>query len=85
MGRGIAYNRHKETVKKEKVKEYYSRGSTKSPREIGIVARTPALCSCDMCGNPRRHDVYGDPRTLQEIKADLDYEEQLEEYYEDVA
>ena len=35
-------------------------------RELGIVTRTPKICSCTICGNPRRH--FGDV-TLQERKA----------------
>ncbi|MFP3941396.1 MAG: hypothetical protein ACLF0P_13945 [Thermoanaerobaculia bacterium] len=26
-----------------------------SPRRVGLYAETPKVCSCWMCGNPRRH------------------------------
>ena len=42
----------------------YARGNA---RVIGMLARTPAPCSCPMCGNPRRH--FG-KRTLKEIVMD---------------
>lgn len=37
-------------------------------RRMGIFVRTPARCSCEMCGNPRRH--FGRV-TRQELAADL--------------
>jgi hypothetical protein len=40
-------------------------------RIIGITARTPAQCSCYMCGNPRKH--YKE-KTIQEKIADERYE-----------
>jgi len=40
-----------------------------SPRRVGLYARTPKVCSCTMCGNPRRR--HGWP-TLQERRALLD-------------
>jgi hypothetical protein len=39
-------------------------------RVYGIHARTPKVCSCWMCGNPRRYWGSGEWRlTVQEIKA----------------
>jgi hypothetical protein len=35
-------------------------------RRKGIVASTPAVCSCWMCGNPRKYD---NERTIQERRA----------------
>lgn len=35
---------------------------------LGMLAETPKLCSCWMCGNPRRH--LGE-LTLQEVRARL--------------
>lgn len=40
----------------------------------GRLANNIAYCSCSLCGNPRSKNVYGDPLTLQELKADLDKE-----------
>ena len=39
------------------------------PKSLGIVAHTPCTCSCNGCGNPRKH--FG-LKTLQERKAELD-------------
>jgi len=39
-------------------------------------ANTATACSCEMCGNPRKH--WGDI-TVQEKKANLSYREQLKE------
>ena len=39
-------------------------------RDIGRAGTTPAVCSCSMCGNPRKH--YGNKRsarTIQEQRA----------------
>jgi hypothetical protein len=35
-------------------------------RRVGLHAGTGRVCSCSMCGNPRRH--YGEP-TVQERRA----------------
>ncbi len=50
-------------------RQNYSGGYIKSlppaeqARRLGVIAHTAALCSCWMCGNPRR---YGDGPTIQE-------------------
>jgi len=36
---------------------------------IGIKAHTPAICSCHMCGNPRK---YWKQSTLQERKLEVE-------------
>ena len=76
-----AYRRWQEQKKKKKVRKYfvcerhgddgvfdYSRepAPTNDPAIIGIVARTPAACSCYMCGNPRKH---WNELTMQEKRA----------------
>jgi len=43
---------------------------------------TPKPCSCEMCGNPRKHH---NEITNQETKAKVDFVEQVDQYYEDVA
>ncbi len=53
----MAYARHKNTPRPM---GYHSRYHGKTPGK---------LCSCEMCGNPRRH--YGD-RTRQELLAEFD-------------
>jgi hypothetical protein len=35
-------------------------------RRLGIVASTATLCSCHMCGNPRRYWKTKDALTVQE-------------------
>ncbi len=51
-------------------------GREPTPRFCGIHARTPKVCSCRMCGNPRRQALNAmDRLTLLERKAliaDLD-------------
>jgi len=59
--------------------ERWSKGldvSEPNPTSIGRVARTPAQCSEYCCGNPRNH--YGNgAKTLDEIKAELELEEEI--------
>jgi len=45
------------------------------PSFVGIMATTPARCSCHMCGNPRK---WFGQSTRQEKRADLEMHEQLE-------
>lgn len=40
---------------KRKVAHYWTAGD-RSPRAIGIVARTRQMCSCMACGNPARYE-----------------------------
>lgn len=66
--RGIAFRRHKREKAKAKAKKIANDWRVNpSPKRIGMIATTPAPCSCDMCGNPRRHWKQ---KTIQEIKAD---------------
>ena len=60
-----AWRRHQEEKKKRKVVKDYDKWwwQDASPRMIGIKAHTPALCSCWMCGNPRK---YWKEKTIQE-------------------
>ena len=49
---------------------------------VGIRATTPALCSCDMCGNPRRSAWFKkECRTMPERRSDATLSLGLEEYY----
>jgi len=43
-----------------------------SPSELGIATNTPKLCSCHMCGNPRR---YYKELTLGEKRSDQSFDE----------
>ena len=42
---------------------------------VGRYRKTRVPCSCEMCGNPRRHFNL---RTVQELKSEIDEREQLE-------
>jgi hypothetical protein len=57
------------------------RDSRMPHRMKGMVANTPALCSCPMCGNPR-HNGWdtNEKRTIQERKFDEVWEYEIEEY-----
>jgi len=47
------------------------------------LANTLKLCSCSLCGNPRRDNVYGDTLTMQELKALDDSKDQLKCFLEE--
>ncbi|HEV2763516.1 MAG TPA: hypothetical protein VGV38_11110 [Pyrinomonadaceae bacterium] len=58
--------RHHEERIKRRVKKYYGGVHADDPRRNGQVAHTRKLCSCWMCGNPRK---YFDEPTLRERRA----------------
>lgn len=62
-----ALRRHHEQRMKCRVGDYYGGYARGEPRRLGKLAHTRQLCSCRMCGNPRR--IRGE-RTLQERRAD---------------
>lgn len=47
-----------------------------NPKFIGILANTAALCSCYMCGNPRR--MWGQI-SLDEMISNQDFDDQMKE------
>lgn len=68
---------HKRRIGKRAIFNYYCQPYTKLLNEmsqqrvdklIGIYGRTRKVCSCHMCGNPRRKWKQ---RTLAEIKQDI--------------
>ena len=61
-----AVRRHHEQRVKCRVRRYYRGYAAQDPRHLGKIAHAPQLCSCFMCGNPRRY--FGEP-TLQERRA----------------
>lgn len=63
--RGI--RRHHEERVKSRVKSYYGGHAAGDSRSIGRIAHTRRLCSCRMCGNPRK---YFRQATIQELRAD---------------
>lgn len=48
---------------------------------IGKLARAPKICSCAMCGNPRK---FFNSETRKETLSRLMLTEGIEEYYESV-
>jgi len=68
-----ALRRHHEKRKKAWVRKtlshYFMFENDLPPRRVGMYARTPKVCSCFMCGNPRHY--RGRP-TLQERRAALE-------------
>lgn len=64
-----ALRRHHYTrIRNKRIKQnYWGRDFTLNARHLGVCINTPAICSCTMCGNPRR--VWGF-KTLQETKVD---------------
>lgn len=58
-----ALRRHHEKRIKLQVQTYYGGGHRNDPRRIGQLANSRKLCSCSMCGNPRRY--FNEP-TLRE-------------------
>jgi hypothetical protein len=61
-----ALRRHHVERLKHRVAAYYGGWARGNPRHLGKLAHTRQLCSCAMCGNPRRR--LGE-RTLQERRA----------------
>lgn len=63
---------HYQRLKERRVKRKYwcfHSDSQLSKRHLGVAVNTPKICSCWMCGNPRKQP--GDSRTRSEKKADL--------------
>ena len=73
MNRSRAWRRWQAERRKRDVR-HWAYWAVDDPRLIGIYARTPAHCSCDMCGNPRRH--WG-AATRQERKADWALQDEI--------
>ncbi len=60
---------HYRRLKRKRERFWYGTYSAPmGPRHLGMAIATPKVCSCWMCGNPRR---YFREKTLQERKADL--------------
>jgi hypothetical protein len=68
--RGLAYRRHQKDRIKNRIKRFlcwYYKPGLANPQVIGLWSTTRALCSCWMCGNPRK---FIGEYTRQEMKAD---------------
>lgn len=82
--RNIAYRRHQEQKHRAKAKRHFKERWNWTPPngieepnhiQVCIHATTPKGCSCYMCGNPRK---YFNEKPVQEQKADLDAQQQME-------
>ena len=71
--RGREYRiKQQQRKKREAAKQFKDNHWQSTDKAIGIHANTPARCSCEMCGNPRKH--YGNGKhgqTLGEQKPSL--------------
>lgn len=73
----IAQRRHhaermkRKLRRKEKAAPYWTSDGEPDKRAAGLYANHGCNCSCWMCGNPRRKQGK---KTIQELKADQDYE-----------
>lgn len=54
---------HVARLKKSRASYWSARHKPNSPEQLGKLVQTPAICSCPMCGNPRK---YRDLATHQE-------------------
>lgn len=66
-----AMRRHHEERIKQRVLKYYGGVFSTDARRTGIIARSRKLCSCFMCGNPRRwekHPTIREQRALQDFR-----------------
>lgn len=73
------FNRYwedKKPVKKDGELVLKERSEDEKKAIIAKIADHPAMCSCWMCGNPRRHH---NQETYQEHKAEIDAVQQIEE------
>lgn len=46
---------HRQRVKNNRKKYWTVFPHEESPRRLGIITTTPCICSCWMCGNPRKY------------------------------
>jgi hypothetical protein len=46
---------HRQRVKNNRKKYWTVFPHKESPKRLGIVTTTPCICSCWMCGNPRKY------------------------------
>ena len=70
--------KHKKAWVRRTLQHYFMNSHEFPARRVGMYSRTPKVCSCFMCGNPRR--FHGEP-TVQERRAMLDFAEFEREAY----
>jgi len=64
-GKQRALRRHHAQRLKRKRRGYWNGAATASPRHAGKCLASPAICSCWLCGNRRKH--HGPP--IREVRA----------------
>jgi len=82
MSKRAERRHHYQRLKAKRVRDgYWGLGFFKEAADnlVGIAINTPHPCSNCCCGNPRKH--FHD-RTIQELKSEIDFDEQVDEYYE---
>ncbi|WP_425263099.1 hypothetical protein [Vibrio owensii] len=58
---------HYSRLRNKRLKQkYWGQDMELKKRHLGICVNTPTICSCHMCGNPRKKFGWV---TLQEVKA----------------
>jgi hypothetical protein len=65
-----AVRRHHEERIKHRVQKYYAGVHRGDPRRIGLIAHSRQLCSCFMCGNPRKW--LDEPTRQEQLAGDVD-------------
>lgn len=85
MNRSKDFRRFQENKMKKKAKRVLKINSfgeitrDKDPKQVGRYAHVHCCpCSCNMCGNPRRHFIGKNRLTVEELKADITMKEQIE-------
>lgn len=73
---------HRERLKRKRA-SYYWWWASSDVKRLGKVVTTPCMCSCWMCGNPRKYykGQWGEERTIQERKY---FQESIEELLDEV-
>lgn len=74
--RTLAFRRHQESKRKAWVKRTlkHNWAGSLTPTRIGVLAHSPALCSCYGCGNPRKYSGEGkisEIRLLESMKLEI--------------
>jgi len=73
---------HSDRLKAKRSKYYWwwEDKRTGGARRDGILANTPKLCSCVVCGNPRKH--FNRPTYQEQKEEQEDYNLEADEYME---
>jgi len=77
LGRAVRRH-HIARLKRTRKNYWWPDRSGNTPRQLGMLTQTPAICSCDMCGSQRKYEG----RTLQELREIEMMREQMEELFE---